>query len=80
MFDRHGDILKCEQLDGPVTDDGDELILVEERKLHRKGGGAPSTGPGKLPTLPGGDSIEPAVSVPSGEEIDPSREREPIVA
>lgn len=63
MFDRHGDILRCEQLDGPKTEDGDVLIVVEERQ-KRDWGPGDATGPAggappRRPTQPGGDHIDP---------------------
>ena len=82
MFDRRGDVLKCEFLDGPPLENGDELIVVEERPVSgRQGGSAPSTVPG--PSDPGGQPDGDADEVPT--EIDVSadaeaREREPALA
>jgi hypothetical protein len=83
MFDRHGDVLRCEQLDGPPLRNGQELIVVEEREVPHRGGGSPTPDDGpKGRGLPGGDSLErPFLPSEVPTEIDPAREiREPIVA
>ncbi len=83
MFDRRGDVLRCEFLDGPPLANGDELIVVEERPARgRQGGSAPSTVPGSG----GGPAESPdgdAESVPSTGVVDAdafSEERQPALA
>lgn len=82
MFDRHGDVLRCEQLDGPPCKDGLELIVTEEREVSREGGG--SVGGGGSPkgrVQPGGDSLKPQSDWNVPKEIDPAVEaREPVTA
>jgi hypothetical protein len=82
MFDRRGDVLRCEFLDGPPLSNGDELIVVEERPAGgRQGGSAPSTAPGSGPS--GGIDDGDAESVPSTGVVDAdaaSKEREPALA
>jgi hypothetical protein len=79
-FDRHGDVLRCKQLDGPALIDGQELIVIEERELPSEGGGFAGGTTPKRPHLPGGDSLPIEQRESIAEEIDPAREREPITA
>lgn len=77
MFDRRGDVLRCEQIDGPPCTNGLELIVVEERPVARKGGGTGTSGSG-----PGGRPDPDALSAPvEFEQIEADsveRPREPI--
>ena len=81
MFDRHGDVLRCEQLDGPLPEDGQELMVVEERELRGprpEGGSSPAPEAPRRPTLPGGDSLEPAHAELLDDATEATRQREPV--
>lgn len=79
MFDRHGDVLRCEQIDGPSCTNGLELIVVQERTIPRKPDGGGSNG-----NSPAGKPDPDALSQPSRYQVTEAdsleRPREPVAA
>lgn len=81
MFDRRGDVLRCEFLDGPPLSNGEELIVVEERPVSGSREGGSATGPSDPPGAPDPDAVpEPdEVELDPLSPLDPAAER-PLVS